>query len=132
MNSRVIQTRRVHYFSGFDPRGASYYHRLCEEELMKPQVKGGFLTLGHRQRTGKLFSQWTVKWSADDSSNTNEVQTEHIFISWYDIIRENWSRESPRVLRRLIGASCSRLSCHGSSKSLWASFTPVFCLELIV
>lgn len=97
MNSRVIQTRRVHYFSGFDPRGASYYHRLCEEELLKPQVQGGFLTLGRRQRTGKLFSQWTVKWSADDSSNTNDVQTEHIFMSWDDIIRENWSR-NPLVL----------------------------------
>lgn len=88
--------RRVHYFSGFDPRGAACYHRLCEEEATKPQVQGGTLSVGRRRRMGKLFNHWTVSWQSS-GKDAQSVETQHVFMSWDDIIRNNWSK-SPWAL----------------------------------
>ena len=69
MTKQPSLRRRVHYFSGFDPRGSAYYHRLCEEEATKPQVQGCTLSVGRRRRMGKLFNHWMVSWQ----SNGNEA-----------------------------------------------------------
>jgi hypothetical protein len=91
-----VLRRRVHYFSGFDPRGAAYYHRLCEEEAAKPQVQGGTLSVGRRRRMGKLFNHWMVTWQSG-GKDAQSVETQHVFMSWDDIIRSNWSK-SPWAL----------------------------------
>lgn len=86
-----VVRRRVHYFSGFDPRGAAYYHRLCVEEAAKPQVQGGTLNVGRRRRMGKLFNHWTVNWQSG-GTKAQSVETQHVFMSWDDIIRNHWSK----------------------------------------
>ena len=93
--------RRVHYFSGFDPRGAAYYHRLCKEEAAKPQVQGGTLRVGSRQRLDKLFHYWTVNWQSG-GNDAKSVETQHVFMSWDDIIRSHWSK-SPWTLAKEFG-----------------------------
>ena len=95
MTEGSVLRRRVHYFSGFDPRGAAYYHRLCEEEAAKPQVQGGTLSVGRRRRMGKLFNYWMVSWQGGNEAQS--VETQHVFMSWDDIIRNNWSK-SPWAL----------------------------------
>jgi len=92
--------RRVHYFSGFDPRGAAYYHRLCEEEAAKPQVQGGTLNVGCRGRMGKPFNHWRVTWQSG-GKDAQSVETQHVFMSWDDIIRNHW-RKSPWVIVPLV------------------------------
>ena len=57
-----VRRRRVHYFSGFDPRGAGHYHRLFSQQGERPQPGGGSITTGARQRIGELFHRWTVDW----------------------------------------------------------------------
>ena len=99
-----VRRRRVHYFSGFDPRGAGHYHRLFSQQGERPQPGGGSITTGARQRIGELFHRWTVDWrpapaapaaSPDDAA----VRTEHVFMSWDDIIRRHWSRQPLALLR---------------------------------
>ncbi len=97
-----VRRRRVHYFSGFDPRGAGHYHRLFSQQGERPQPGGGSITTGARQRIGEMFHRWTVDWqpaapaaSADDAA----VRTEHVFMSWDDIIRRHWSRQPLALLR---------------------------------
>ncbi len=98
MTEGSLLRRRVHYFSGFDPRGAAYYHRLCEEEAAKPQVQGGTLSVGRRRRMGKLFNHWTVNWQSG-GTEAHSVETQHVFMSWDDIIRNHWSK-SPWALAK--------------------------------
>ncbi len=92
MTEGFVLRRRVHYFSGFDPRGAAYYHRLCEEEAAKPQVQGGTLSVGRRRRMGKLFNHWMVTWQSG-GKYLKSVETQHVFMSWDDIIRNHWSKK---------------------------------------
>ena len=99
-----VMRRRVHYFSGFDPRGAAYYHRLCEEEASKPQVQGGILSVTRRRRMGKLFSQWVVCWNPPANSRCVPVETEHVFMSWDDIIRSNWSKRPLTLIKEFFQA----------------------------
>ena len=97
----TVSRRRVHYFSGFDPRGAAYYHRLCKEEAAKPQVQGGTLQVGRRQRLDKLSHYWTVNWQIG-GNDAKSVETQHVFMSWDDIIRSHWSK-SPWALAKEFG-----------------------------
>ncbi len=89
----AVKRRRVHYFSGFDPRGSAYYHRLCQEEAGKPQLHGGTLDVGRRRRNSKLFYHWTVHWQPAQGDEASPVETQHVFMSWDDIIRNNWSKD---------------------------------------
>lgn len=89
----AIKTRRVHYFSGFDPRGAAYYLRLFKEEALKPTPNSGAVQVGRRRKVPGGMSAWDVQWG----TGSNHVKTEHVFMSWDDIIRESWSRK-PMVL----------------------------------
>jgi hypothetical protein len=88
----------VHYFSGFDPRGAAHYHRLCKKEAAKQQVHGGTLSVGRRSRMGKLFNYWMVTWQSG-GKDAQSVETQHVFMSWDDIIRKHWSK-SPWALAK--------------------------------
>jgi len=90
-NQAPVTSRRVHYFSGFDPRGAAYYHRLFKEESSLPQPQGGFIQTGRRRRANKQWSQWQVNWSPTATASSS-VQTEHVFMSWDDLIRDYWPR----------------------------------------
>lgn len=107
-----VRRRRVHYFSGFDPRGAGHYHRLFSQQGERPQPGGGSITTGARQRIGEMFHRWTVDWqpaapaaSADDAA----VRTEHVFMSWDDIIRRHWSRQPLALLREFVAVQVAMM-----------------------
>lgn len=88
----AIRRRRVHYFSGFDPRGAAYYHRLTRQEASKPQPQGGVLSVGRRRKMPGGMAQWQVHWQASAPDAQTPVVTDHVFMGWDDIIRAHWSR----------------------------------------
>ncbi|MDP2073511.1 hypothetical protein [Hydrogenophaga sp.] len=97
----ALQRRRVHYFSGFDPRGPAHYHRLCRDEAAKPQPQGGVVQVDRREKQSRLFSRWQVSWQAS-ADGPESVQTEHVFMSWDDLIRANWSRSPWALLREFV------------------------------
>ncbi|MFN3738825.1 hypothetical protein [Hydrogenophaga sp.] len=98
----ALRRRRVHYFSGFDPRGPAFYHRLCRDEAAKPQPQGGHFSVGRRERLSPLNSRWRVQWHAQPDGHP-AVDTEHVFMGWDDIIRRHWSRRPGALLREFFG-----------------------------
>lgn len=87
-NSRSL-TRRVHYLSGFDPRGGRHYHKLYRDEAAKQAVHSGArLTVGERRRLCPGVSAWNIagEW------NGQKVETQYQFMEWDDIVRKHWVR----------------------------------------
>lgn len=90
--AQPVRRRRLHYFSGFDPRGPAHYHRLCREEASRPQPQGATLSVGRREKLNPLDSQWTVQWQGLHEGQAVQVETQHVFMGWDDRIRAHWSR----------------------------------------
>src|SRR5687768_9298575 len=120
----AVKRRRVHYFSGFDPRGPGHYHRLCREEAAKPQPQGGALQVGGREKVSPVVSTWNVEWKAD-TAPTQGVQTQHVFMGWDDLIRAHWSR-SPLVLARDFMQTYAHMFRHIGAGRVWRMYRPAF------
>jgi hypothetical protein len=85
--SNTIQHRHVFYLSGFDPRGASFYHRIFKEEASKQSNLNGIKVKVSARKKHNDFSQgWTIE--AQDQGQ--KVRTQYEFLRWDDIIRQNW------------------------------------------
>lgn len=98
-------TRRVHYFGGFDPRGAGWYYRLCRDEAARAQPGGVNLRVSRREKQGDWASVWTVEAEMADSKRA--AHTEHVFMGWDDIIRDHWPRHWGALLLGMVGAYLS-------------------------
>ena len=54
---RPVQRRHVFFFSGFDPKGASYYHRIYREQaLLQGALMGVRYTVGGSATSGADFT----------------------------------------------------------------------------
>ncbi|MCY1342832.1 hypothetical protein D9M69_288340 [compost metagenome] len=96
--SGEVKHRKVYYVSGFDPRGAAYYHRLYREESAKQAVHhGGSVTVGKRSRLGEHVSGWNV----DGEWDGHAVSTQYQFLHWDDLVRRHWE---PSLLRLVLSA----------------------------
>jgi hypothetical protein len=83
----TVQRRHVFYLSGFDPRGASFYHRLFKEEAQKQTALNQIqLNIGARKKHSQFSQQWIVE--AQDQGQ--QVTTHYEFLCWDDIIRQHW------------------------------------------
>jgi len=95
--TQAVRSRRVHYLSGFDPRGARFYHRLYREESAKQsRHNGSVLEVGERRRVTPQVSAWSVRaeWEG------RQVSTEYEFMEWDDIVRQHWDASLPKLFRR--------------------------------
>jgi pimeloyl-ACP methyl ester carboxylesterase len=94
-DTRTVATRHVFYISGFDPRGASYYHRIYREEAARQaRVSGPELSVGKRRRTDDNVASWDV----DTHISGQRVHTTYDFLRWDDIVRSYWPRGEARLL----------------------------------
>ncbi|MEW5838788.1 MAG: hypothetical protein AB1717_08145 [Pseudomonadota bacterium] len=81
--------RHVFYFPGFDPRGASFYHRIYREESDKQSAVNGLTaSVGRRRRVSDVSQGWTVH--AQDGAT--RVETCYEFMVWDDIVRAHWPK----------------------------------------
>lgn len=93
----AVRKRLVFYFSGFDPRGASHYHKLYAEESKKQAAINGLnLEVGERHRVHRLASAWSIK--CRDSG----TETDYEFLRWDDIIRRHWPRNEWQLFKAII------------------------------
>ena len=91
--------RKIFYLSGFDPRGARFYHQLYSEQAEIYTANGGHaVSVGERERTGKGNSRWTIQDTASDA------ETELIFLGWDDVIRSHWVKNPLTLLGRSLCA----------------------------
>ncbi len=92
---RKVSKRLVFYISGFDPRGAAYYHGLYQREGAKQAgLTGVRIETGPRHREGDLVSAWDIE--ADDGQGS--VHTTFRFLRWDDIVRANWTRDRAKLI----------------------------------
>src|SRR5690348_4437662 len=60
--------RLVFFFSGFDPKGAAFYHRLFRDGIgLRNASHEDTLTIGPRHRIGRWASTWTLLWRGPPS-----------------------------------------------------------------
>lgn len=97
LRERRVARRRVHYISGFDPRGAAHYFRLYRDEAAKQQaLLGATLAVAPRRRHDRLQSGWTIEATWGDA----RVETDYRFMAWDDIVRRHWIRNPVRLVWR--------------------------------
>jgi hypothetical protein len=93
--------RLLFFFSGFDPKGATFYHRLFRNGIaQRNAVHDETLALGGRHRIGRWASVWTSLWRGAPSPSGRRpptMRTRVHFMRWDDIVRRHWRRE-PRQL----------------------------------
>ena len=97
--------RLVFFFSGFDPKGAPFYHRLAREAAAARQARGDeAVIVGGRHRVGRWASAWHLRWPADPGAGAaGDMHSHHHFMRWDDIVRRHWSRSAWQLLRDYAG-----------------------------
>jgi hypothetical protein len=95
--------RLVFFFSGFDPKGASFYHRLFRNGIaQRNATHADSLTVGQRHRIGSWASAWTVLWRKAPEARTPGARTTRTrlhFMRWDDIVRAQWQRRPLQLAR---------------------------------
>jgi hypothetical protein len=91
----TVHRRHVFFLSGFDPKGASYYHGLYRKEsAQQGAVTGVHYEVGPRVRRDNGNTTWQVHTEAD--GRTTETTFE--FVRWDDIVRAHWPRTAWQIL----------------------------------
>lgn len=91
----TVRLRKVYFISGFDPRGAAYYHRLYKEEAKKQSVLNCIdIEVGARRKIASHQYQWAIK----SVINQQCVNTEYSYLGWDDIVREHWETNGAKLI----------------------------------
>ncbi len=89
----VVQVKRRHVFflSGFDPKGAAYYHRLYRTQAaLQGAVTDTQYEVSDRKNLNNGNAVWTVR--------SGDTQTVYEYVRWDDIVRAHWPRGAWQVL----------------------------------
>ena len=98
----TVQKRVVLYLSGFDPRGARWYHQTYRDEAAEQAAVSGYaITVGKRERVGEHLLRWDVAWE----QNGTRVETDYLYGEWDDIVRHFWVRQPVRLAWYTLTAS---------------------------
>jgi hypothetical protein len=93
--------RLVFFFTGFDPRSASFYYRLFRSGIAQRNAgHDETLALGKRFRIGRWASVWTSLWRGAPSGlgrRPETMRTRVHFMRWDDIVRQHWKRTPLRL-----------------------------------
>ena len=89
-----VLRRQVFFFSGFDPKGAAYYHRLYREGAQAQQAASGDrYRVGPRERTDEPLSQhWQVECQPAGPQPAEPVFSDIEFLGWDDLVRAQWPK----------------------------------------
>lgn len=120
LTAPAVRRRRVYYISGFDPRGARFYHQLYTTEAQQQAPINGYqYTVGRRQKTGQHAVTWSVCASADGASpGAPGTQTQYTFLSWDDLVRANWPAKTWQLVVGMPGFY-ARYLAHGGLAKTW-------------
>ena len=128
----TVSRRCVFYVSGFDPKGAGYYHALYRDEGARQSSQDGWqLDVGARGRQPSGNPAWPVK--ADFSGQ--QVQTHYEFMRWDDVVRRHWPKTTWALWRDVVTATVFYLR-HGAWWKMfrlsWPPAVAVFAPFLLV
>ena len=128
-----VARRHVFFLSGFDPKGAAYYHALYRAEALKQAaVNAMTVQVASRQRATDGNSTWAVSAVLPDGGRS---ETTFEFVRWDDIVRRHWPRNIWRQLMEVLVVCTVALRGHNivpvwkaSRRTLLALAFPVFFL----
>jgi hypothetical protein len=84
-----VKRRDVYYVSGFDPKGAAWYHNTYQSEAPKQALLGNYrIAVSDRRRQPGHVARWQIRYEDDGGA----VETTYDFLRWDDIMRANWPR----------------------------------------
>jgi hypothetical protein len=116
-----IQKRHIFYLSGFDPRGASFYHRVFKEEALKQSKLNKIkVNIGARKKQSQYSQVWQIE--AQDQGQT--VSTQYEFLRWDDIIRQNWVKSFWSIFIDFLSVSWVYITTGTLKRVAKASRTP--------
>lgn len=113
--------RLAFFFSGFDPKGAGYYHRLYREGAA---VRSGFgdvsIEVSGRHRRDAMASSCDIVWTAAGAHGTAvpTTRTRLHYMRWDDIVRRHWHRTPMQLLRDYANVYGIGLT-HGDFGRIW-------------
>ena len=91
--------RKIFYLSGFDPRGARFYHQLFAEQAARFNATAGRdVQVGKREKQPHYGTRWDIR--DDDAAAVTDYQ----FLGWDDLVREHWVRSPATLLLKAIVA----------------------------
>ncbi|PIR33345.1 MAG: hypothetical protein COV36_02830 [Alphaproteobacteria bacterium CG11_big_fil_rev_8_21_14_0_20_44_7] len=118
----AVTKRKVFYLSGFDPRGAGYYHRLYRDESAKhAALSTAEITTGKRSKDGNH-----VRWQVDYKNAKHKVATDYSFLVWDDIVRKHWNKTTPRFVFEAIKTYAHYIFTGAFKRGLFTSWPPAF------
>jgi len=125
--------RLVFFFSGFDPKSATFYHRLFRNGIaQRNAAHDETLAIGKRHRIGRWASVWTSLWRGAPSGLGRRPQTMRTrihFMRWDDIVRRHWRRTLPTLARDYWNVYARGLAS-GVLARVWRTAPAAFWLSL--
>jgi hypothetical protein len=125
--------RLVFFFSGFDPKSATFYHRLFRTGIaQRNAAHDETLALGKRHRIGRWASVWTSLWRGAASALGGRpvtMRTRVHFMRWDDIVRSHWRRTTPQLARDYWNVYAGGLAS-GVLLRVWRTAPPAFWLAM--
>lgn len=89
--------RKVFFVSGYDPRGAGFYHGLMDKQAKRwAELSGNKIDISPRKRISDVETAYQL--------NNDDVCIDYAFLHWDDLIRQTWSRTFLNFLRLSIRA----------------------------
>ena len=125
--------RLVFFFSGFDPRSATFYHRLFRSGIaQRNAAHDETMAIGKRHRIGRWASVWTSLWRGAPAGlgrRPETMRTRVHFMRWDDIVRRHW-RRTPLTLARDYWNVYARGLAEGVFARVWREAPAAFWLAL--
>jgi hypothetical protein len=125
--------RLVFFFSGFDPKSATFYHRLFKSGIsQRNAAHDETLALGKRHRIGRWASVWTSLWrgpAARLGGRPITMRTRVHFMRWDDIVRRHWRRTPLTLARDYWNVYAKGLST-GVLKRIWRAAPGAFWMAV--
>ncbi len=120
---RTVRKRAVFFISGFDPKGAAYYHRLYRTEAPRQGLANGWrYAVGPRVKLGEGAQGWSVVATAPQMDGQPEasVSADVTYLVWDDIVRSQWPKGVWGVLTGSIKAYWSAISSGIALVKVWS------------
>ena len=125
--------RLVFFFSGFDPKSATFYHRLFRTGIaQRNAAHDETLALGKRHRIGRWASVWTSLWRGASSALGGRpvtMRTRVHFMRWDDLVRRHWRRTPLQLARDYWNVYAGGLAS-GALLRVWRSAPAAFWLAM--
>lgn len=117
-----VRRRRAFYISGYDPKGAAWYHHTYATEAAKQAAISGYrITVGERTRSGRHIARWRVTLE----NGGERIDTVYDFLKWDDIMRRHWPRGDINLLWltiRIYARYLGNGTLYKVLKTSWPSF----------